>query len=82
MITIDDPPAANACSTCMSPLLWLYSYRTGRTFSVVAVDHETLRVHGCKELQDPRTWRDVRRGTPPTDDYVQAKQQLTERPDP
>lgn len=76
-LTIDDPPRVNACSTCMHPILWLYSFRTGRIFSAVAMGNDTLRVHGCKELQEPATWRDLRRGDPPNPTYLEAREQLT-----
>lgn len=79
MIQVDDPPDVKACASCHSPLLWLYSFRTGRTFSVVAVDNETLKVHGCQHAQDAVTWRSLRRGTPPTAEYVEARAELKER---
>lgn len=79
MIQIDDPPTVSACASCPAPLVWLWSARRKGWVAFVPVDDVTLKVHGCKPLQEPSTWRQVRRGTPPNPDYLAAKEQLQER---
>lgn len=59
MIEVAEPPDVAACGECMNPLVWLYSFRTARAFAVIAVDHETFRIHRCKNLQDAPTWRQL-----------------------
>jgi hypothetical protein len=79
MIQVDEPPNIRDCASCQSRLVWLYSFDTGRTFAVVAVDRETFQLHRCKHAQHPETWRSLRRGDPPNDEYLAVKAQLKER---
>lgn len=62
MIEIEEPPDIRACTTCMRPLSWLYSWRT-RTwvaFAHHADDRLTLRVHTCRLAGTDRTpWRQL-----------------------
>jgi hypothetical protein len=78
-LTVDDPPAVRACASCASPLHWLYSPRRQAWVAFVPVDPTTLRVHPCRSAQDPATWRSLRRGDPPNDEYLAVKAQLKER---
>ena len=60
MIQIPEPPDVTVCGSCMRALIWLYSFRTGQTFSVVVDDTDrtgTLHIHRCKPLQSPIVWR-------------------------
>lgn len=60
-ITIDEPPDVRACSTCMSPLTFVYIYHLSRTVAVVpvqGVDRFTFRIHTC-DMKPERTWRNV-----------------------
>lgn len=82
MIEIADAPDIAACAGCMSPLVWLYSYRTGRTFSAVATGPASFETHQCRTGQDPRTWRDTYRGDPPSGEYVQVKERIASRRGP
>lgn len=77
MIEIQDAPDIAACSSCMSPLVWLYSYRTGVTFSVVATSPTGFELHTCRHAQDERTWRRLLHGDPPSVEYVEAKNKIT-----
>ena len=76
MIQIDEPPGVKACAPCGSPLVWLYSPRRNGWVAFIPVDETTLRVHPCRPLQEPGTWRDLQRGTPPTGEYLAAREQL------
>jgi hypothetical protein len=76
MPTIPDPPTVLACAGCGSPLHWLYSPRKQAWIAFVPLDKETLRVHGCRRLQEPSTWRQLRHGTPPTGEYLQVRDRL------
>lgn len=75
-LTIDEPPDVKACAACPSPLVWLWSPRRNGWVAFVPVDETTLKVHPCRELQEPGTWRDLRRGDPPNETYIEAKQHL------
>lgn len=62
--SIEYPPDTKACARCQSPLVWLYSARTSKWFSVVPEPSETdvIRVHRCPQYPDdrpPPAWRDV-----------------------
>lgn len=66
MIQIEEPPDTRACSTCMSPLTWIYVHHLGRNVAVVPVhdiDRWTFRLHTCP-LTAERTWRHVQRVDP------------------
>lgn len=66
MIEIEEPPDVRACSTCMSPLTWVYIYHLSRTVAVIPVhdvDRFTFRIHTCT-LKPERTWRNVQRVAP------------------
>jgi hypothetical protein len=66
VIEIDEPPDVRACSTCMSPLTWIYVHHLSRTIAVVPVhdiDRYTFRIHTC-ELKPERTWRSVQTQRP------------------
>lgn len=67
MITIEEPPVdQRACSTCMSPLTWIYVHHLSRNVAVVPVrdiDRYTFRLHTCP-LTAERTWRNVQRVDP------------------
>lgn len=68
MISVEEPPDVRACSTCMSPLTWIYVYHLNRTVAVVpvqGVDRFTFRLHTC-ELKPERTWRHVQKVAPET----------------
>lgn len=68
MIQIEEPPDIRACSTCMSPLTFIYVYHLQRTVAVVpvsGVDRMTFRLHTC-QLKSERTWRHVQRVNPET----------------
>lgn len=63
MIEIEEPPDdQQACSTCMSPLTWIYVHHLRRNVAVVPVqngiDRYTFRLHTCP-LTVERTWRHV-----------------------
>lgn len=78
---IPDPQGqAPACSTC-GPLSWLYSLRRERWVAFVGdpLDAGTLRIHRCQHGQDPATWRHIRQGSPPTGDYLEARNKITGR---
>lgn len=74
MIQVEEPPDIAACASCGSVLVWLYSFRTGKTFSAVPDETErgTFRVHTCRHAQDYPTWKAVRRRDEPTEEYRQA----------
>jgi len=62
--SIEYPPATKACARCQSPLVWLYSARTSKWFSVVPEPAETdvIRVHRCPQYPDDRpapAWREI-----------------------
>lgn len=62
-ITIDDlpDPVPRACSSCMSPLTWVWLHHLSRNVAVVpvsGVDRFTFRVHTC-DMKPERTWRNV-----------------------
>jgi len=69
VIEIEEPPPfREACSTCMSPLTWIWVYHVKRMVAVVpveGVDRFTFRIHTC-ELKPERTWRYVERVHPKT----------------
>lgn len=68
MITIEEPPDTRACSTCMSPLTWIWVHHLARNVAVVPVhdiDRWTFRLHTCP-LTAERTWRHVQRVDPKT----------------
>lgn len=68
MIQIDEAPETRACSTCMSPLTWIYVYHLQRTIAVIPVqglDRMTFRLHTCV-LKPERTWRHVQKQDPRT----------------
>lgn len=63
MIQIDDlpDPTPLACSTCMSPLTWIWVHHLRRNVAVIpvsGVDRWTFRIHTCRLTAD-RTWRNV-----------------------
>lgn len=74
MIEIAEPPDIAACASCGSVLVWLYSFRTKRTFSVIPdeTEHGTFRLHTCRHAQDYPTWKAVRQPDPPNSEYRQA----------
>ena len=76
VITIADPPTVHACATCQAALSWLYSPKRGAWIAVVRVDDDTMRLHRCRHAQDPATWRELRRGDPPSPDYLAARQKI------
>jgi len=61
VIEIDPPPDISGCATCGSSLIWLYSFRTGRTFAAVPAADDPLgfRAHECRHAQDFPTWRAI-----------------------
>lgn len=66
MITIEEPPTREACSTCMKPLTFVYAFHLGRTVAVVPAegpDRFTFRIHTC-EMHPEKTWRHVQRVDP------------------
>lgn len=67
MIEIEDEPLEpRACSTCMSPLTYIYVYHISKTIAVVpvsGVDRMTFRLHTCR-LEPARTWRHVQKVDP------------------
>jgi hypothetical protein len=66
VITIEEPPDTRACSTCMSPLTWIYVHHLSRNVAVIPVsdvDRFTFRIHTCT-LKPERTWRNVQREHP------------------
>lgn len=67
MIQIEEPPVdQRACSTCMSPLTWIYVHHLARNVAVVpvqGVDRMTFRLHTC-EMHPEKTWRHVQRVDP------------------
>jgi hypothetical protein len=69
VIQIEEPPTdQRACSTCMSPLTWIFVFHLNRTVAVVPVhdiDRWTFRLHTCP-LTAERTWRHVQRVDPKT----------------
>lgn len=79
MIQIEEPPDVRACAGCQRPLVWLYSFRTGRTFSVVATSTSSFEVHQCRTGQDPVTWRHAYRGEPPSGEYLEARSKIAPR---
>lgn len=79
MIEIAEAPDIHACTSCMSPLVWLYSYRTGRTFSVVATSPTGFEIHGCKHAQDLPTWRQLPHGEPPNELYREVREKISTR---
>jgi hypothetical protein len=66
MIQIEEPPDVRACTTCMSPLTWIWVHHLSRNVAVVpvaGVDRFTFRIHTC-ELKAERTWRHLERYPP------------------
>lgn len=64
----------------MSPLVWLYSPRTSRWVAFVADVGHTIRPHPCRgEPSGWPSWRESRRGTPPSAEYLAVRQQLKNR---
>jgi len=59
MIQITEPPDVAACSTCMSPLSWLWSAKRQNWVAVIPLDRITFRLHQCRHAQDLPTWRDI-----------------------
>jgi hypothetical protein len=74
-LEIPDPPPQRDCASCGNTLIWLYSFRTGRIFSAIAVEGGGFRAHPCRHAQDPVVWREVREPSPPSSAYVEARQQ-------
>lgn len=69
--SIEYPPTTKACARCQSPLVWLYSARTSKWFSVVPEPAETdvIRVHRCPQYPDDRpapSWREEPRDVIPS----------------
>jgi hypothetical protein len=61
VIQIDEAPNVHACSTCMSPLTWIYVYHLQKTVAVVPMpgpDRMNFRLHTCP-LKPGRTWKHV-----------------------
>jgi hypothetical protein len=61
MIEIDEPPDVLACSTCMRPLVHLWSPRTKRwvRFAAEPTDPRTLHVDDCRDRNpDIPSWRE------------------------
>jgi hypothetical protein len=52
VLTIDDPPERPICSTCMSPLVHVFSARTRKWVAMVAESEMRLQVHQCDQ-RDP-----------------------------
>lgn len=70
-LSIEYPPDTKACARCYSPLVWLYSARTGKWFAVVpeATETDLIRVHRCPQYPDerpPASWRETREIDPST----------------
>jgi hypothetical protein len=60
VIEIEHPPTIAACSTCMSPLTWIYVFHLGRTVAAVPVDGPdrfTFRLHLCGASPMQAQWR-------------------------
>ena len=76
MIEISEPPTVHACASCQAALSWLYSAKRGAWIAVVRVDDDTMRLHRCRHAQDPKTWRELRRGDPPSPEYLAVKAAL------
>lgn len=60
MIEIENPPDTRACSTCMSPLTWIYVFHLDRTVAAVPVagpDRFTFRLHLCDASPVQAQWR-------------------------
>lgn len=82
MITIPLPPDIAACAPCMQPLIWLWSKRRNAWVSFTpGPAADLLKVHACRKLQDFPTWKDVPHGDPPSEPYVEFKEQLKNRID-
>ena len=58
-IDVPDMARVGACGACASPLVWLVNLANDRVFSAVVDEHDrtVLRLHRCKGLQHPLTWR-------------------------
>jgi len=66
VIEIEEPPDVRACSTCMSPLTWIFVHHLSRNVAVIPVhdvDRFTFRIPTCV-LKAERTWRNVQRVSP------------------
>jgi hypothetical protein len=53
MLSIEDPPERPVCSSCMTPLVWIFPARTKRWVAMVAAPGMSLEVHICDQ-RDPR----------------------------
>ena len=88
MIEIEEPPDIAACTTCMRPLVWLFSGRRSIwvAFATEPTDIELLRVHRCRlEGGQPMSWRYLEPQDPETiragaERVRQELQQLGENP--
>lgn len=63
-LTIDEPPAVQACARCTKPLLWCWSERSGTWFAAILepADRELFRIHRCPLFpgdRPPPAWREV-----------------------
>ena len=84
MIQIDEPPAKPFCAQCLSQLVWLYSAPKQAWVAFVPCSCGTryaLQPHGCRHAQDPRVWRELPRGDPPSAEYIQVKKQIASKGD-
>ena len=78
MIQIDEPPGKPFCAQCANQLVWLWSPTREVWVCFVACGCErwSLKPHGCQHAQDPRLWRDLPHGDPPSAEYLQVKQKI------
>lgn len=81
MITIEEPPAKPYCASCDQQLVWLWSPTKQAWICFVACGCErwSVKPHGCRHAQDPRTWRQLEHGSPPTPEYLEMKNKIASK---
>jgi hypothetical protein len=82
VIQIDEPPAKPFCASCGNPLLWAWLPHKNAWVAFVACGCGTryaLKPHGCRHAQDPRLWRELPRGDPPSETYLEIKKQIASK---
>jgi hypothetical protein len=77
---IPDPNGPPVCSTC-GPVSWMWSLRREAWVAFIPDlgDRELYRLHRCEHAQDPKTWRQVRAGDPPSPEYRKTRSKIAGR---